>query len=168
MIPTIEIDDQDGSFYIGGNFLGRLTTREDAVATAATTVTVPSAALYALRSNPFQLLPSPGDGFIIHPLTITVNSVGGTAAYLSNNATLDIGYTIDGSNNLTQDISGQTIDRVPPWISLMSGWRIAAAGINQPLWLLNSGKKDFTAGGYDIVLNMTFKVDPISAFPGLI
>jgi hypothetical protein len=123
-------------------------------------VTLSSAQLLSLHSSPVQLVPPPGAGNIIKPVSITLQYKAGSAPYNASDGNFAIGTpSLPGA---THGPGGGFIDQTSDQVAYVGGFGGAFGSRsnfeNQPIIVQQNGSTDWTAGDGSVVVNISYTV----------
>jgi hypothetical protein len=128
------------------------------VQTASVTLSVSQ--LLNLRSTPVQLIPAPGPGNIIKPLSITLQYKAGAAPYNTSDGNFAIGTpALPGA---AHGPGGGFIDQTSDQIAYVGGFGGTFGSRsnfeNQPVIVQQNGSTEWTAGDGSVVINISYTV----------
>jgi hypothetical protein len=123
-------------------------------------VTLSSAQLLSLHSSPVQLIPPPGAGNIIKPVSITLQYKAGSAPYNASDGNFAIGTpSLPGA---THGPGGGFIDQTSDQVAYVGGFGGAFGSRsnfeNQPIIIQQNGSTDWTAGDGSVVVNISYTI----------
>lgn len=123
-------------------------------------VTLSPAQLLSLRSAPVQLVPAPGAGSIIKPLSITLQYKAGSTPYNAPEGNFAIGTpALPGA---THGPGGGFIDQASDQVAYVGGFGGAFGSRsnfeNQPIIVQQNGSTEWTGGDGSVVVNISYSV----------
>ncbi|PYV58468.1 MAG: hypothetical protein DMG96_16585 [Acidobacteria bacterium] len=123
-------------------------------------VTLSSAQLLSLHSSPVQLIPPPGAGNIIKPVSITLQYKAGSAPYNASDGNFAIGTpSLPGA---THGPGGGFIDQTSDQVAYVGAFGGASGSRgnfeNQPIIVQQNGSTDWTAGDGSVVVNISYTI----------
>jgi hypothetical protein len=124
------------------------------------TVTLSSAQLLSLRATPVQLVPPPGAGNVIKPLSITLQYKSGSAPYTAQDGSFAIGTPAFVA--AVQQPAVGFIDQASDQFAFLGGFGGAfgprSSFENQPITVSQNGSAEWTAGDGSVVISVTYTV----------
>jgi hypothetical protein len=124
------------------------------------TVTLSSAQLLNLRAMPVQLVPAPGAGNVIKPLSLTLQYKFGSSPYAVQDGSFAIGTPAFVA--AVQQPAVGFIDQASDQFAFLGGFGGAfgprSSFENQPITVMQNGSAEWTAGDGSVVISVTYTV----------
>ena len=123
-------------------------------------VTLSSAQLLNLRTAPVQLVPAPGAGSIVKPLSITLEYKAGSTPYNAADGNFAIGTpALPGA---AHGPGGGFIDQTSDQIAYVGGFGGAFGSRgnfeNQPIIVQQNGSAEWAGGDGSVVINISYTI----------
>ena len=123
-------------------------------------VTLSSAQLLNLHSTPVQLVPAPGAGSIVKPLSITLQYKAGSAPYNASDGNFAIGTpALPGA---THGPGGGFIDQASDQVAYVGGFGGAFGSRsnfeNQPIIVQQNGSAEWAGGDGSVIINISYTI----------
>ena len=123
-------------------------------------VTLSSAQLLNLHNTPVQLIPAPGAGNIVKPLSITLQYKAGSTPYNASDGNFAVGTpSLPGA---THGPGGGFIDQTSDQVAYVGGFGGAYGSRsnfeNQPVIVQQNGSAEWTAGDGSVVVNISYTI----------
>jgi hypothetical protein len=129
-------------------------------AVQSATVTLSSAQLLHLRAAAVQLVPAPGAGNVIKPISLTLEYKFATAPYTAPDGNFTIGTP--GFAAAVQQPGVGLVDQSSDQIAFLGGFGGAfgprSSFENQPIIASQNGSAEWTAGDGSVVVSVTYTV----------